>query len=160
MLLIRLFYSLLNPEADERPLSLSNALTSSCQGSGTSSTAALPCMIQFTQNLTIENHLTQFRKCVLQNRHALSLGEILQPEILSRDFQCIQPFLRSLFYEVISIEKDWYRIMTEIDETYLLTPKVFEVLETEKEHHNCLLASYRHHKAKARAQKALYIKAF
>ncbi len=39
-------------------------------------------------------------------------------------------------YEVISIEKGWYRIMTEIDETYLLPPKVFEVLETEKEHHN------------------------
>lgn len=32
-------------------------------------------------------------------------------------------------YEVLSIEKGWYRIMTELDETYLFPPKVFEVVE-------------------------------
>lgn len=32
-------------------------------------------------------------------------------------------------YEVISIEKDWYRIMTEIDEDYLFPPEVFEIIE-------------------------------
>lgn len=31
--------------------------------------------------------------------------------------------------EVLSIEKGWYRIMTELDESYLFPPKVFEVVE-------------------------------
>lgn len=29
-------------------------------------------------------------------------------------------------YDVISVEKGWYRIMTELDEDYLFPPKVFE----------------------------------
>ena len=32
-------------------------------------------------------------------------------------------------YEVISIEKDWYRIMTELDEDYLFPPELFEIVE-------------------------------
>lgn len=32
-------------------------------------------------------------------------------------------------YDVISIEKDWYRIMTEIDEDYLFPPESFEIIE-------------------------------
>lgn len=32
-------------------------------------------------------------------------------------------------YDVMSIEKGWYRIMTELDEDYLFPPKVFEVVE-------------------------------
>ena len=32
-------------------------------------------------------------------------------------------------YEVISVEKGWYRIMTELDEDYLFPPKLFEVVE-------------------------------
>ncbi|WP_444243759.1 hypothetical protein [Eubacterium sp.] len=32
-------------------------------------------------------------------------------------------------YDVMSIEKGWYRIMTEIDDDYLFPPKVFEVVE-------------------------------
>ena len=32
-------------------------------------------------------------------------------------------------YEVISIEKGWYRIMTELDEDYLFPPNLFEVVE-------------------------------
>lgn len=31
-------------------------------------------------------------------------------------------------YEVMSIEKGWYRIMTELDEDYLFPPKLFEVV--------------------------------
>lgn len=31
-------------------------------------------------------------------------------------------------YEVISVEKDWYRILTELDETYLFPPNVFEIV--------------------------------
>lgn len=31
--------------------------------------------------------------------------------------------------EVLSIEKGWYRVMTELDETYLFSPKVFEIVE-------------------------------
>lgn len=32
-------------------------------------------------------------------------------------------------YEVISIEKGWYRIMTEIGEDYLFPPEAFEEIE-------------------------------
>ena len=32
-------------------------------------------------------------------------------------------------YEVISIEKGWYRIMTELDEDYLFPPELFEIVE-------------------------------
>ena len=32
-------------------------------------------------------------------------------------------------YEVISIEKGWYRIMIELDEDYLFPPELFEVVE-------------------------------
>ena len=32
-------------------------------------------------------------------------------------------------YDVISIERGWYRIMTEIDDDYLFPPKYFEIVE-------------------------------
>lgn len=32
-------------------------------------------------------------------------------------------------YDVISVERGWYRIMTEIDEDYLFPPKMFEIIE-------------------------------
>lgn len=32
-------------------------------------------------------------------------------------------------YDVISIEKGWYRIMTELDEDYLFPPNLFEIVE-------------------------------
>ena len=32
-------------------------------------------------------------------------------------------------YEVMSEEKGWYRIMTELDEDYLFPPEIFEVVE-------------------------------
>ena len=35
-------------------------------------------------------------------------------------------------YTVISIEKDWYRIMTEIGEDYLFPPNLFEIIENEE----------------------------
>ncbi len=36
---------------------------------------------------------------------------------------------RNKIYEVISIEKGWYRIMTELDEDYLFPPEAFEIIE-------------------------------
>lgn len=36
---------------------------------------------------------------------------------------------RGKAYEVMSIERDWYRIMTELDEDYLVPPSAFEVVE-------------------------------
>lgn len=36
---------------------------------------------------------------------------------------------RDKLYEVISVEKSWYRIMTELDEDYLFPPNLFEVIE-------------------------------
>lgn len=38
-------------------------------------------------------------------------------------------FKREKIYEVISMEKGWFRIMTELDEDYLFPPKLFEVVE-------------------------------
>lgn len=38
-------------------------------------------------------------------------------------------FDRNKIYEVISIERGWYRIMTELDEDYLFPPEAFEILE-------------------------------
>lgn len=32
-------------------------------------------------------------------------------------------------YDVLSIEKGWIRIMTELDEDYLFPPDIFEVIE-------------------------------
>lgn len=33
-------------------------------------------------------------------------------------------------YEVISVEKGWYRIMTELDEDYLFPPELFKIVES------------------------------
>ena len=41
-------------------------------------------------------------------------------------------FDKDKVYEVLSIEKGWYRIMTELDEDYLFPPECFEILEGEK----------------------------
>jgi len=38
-------------------------------------------------------------------------------------------FKKEKVYEVMSIEKGWFRIMTELDEDYLFPPHVFEVVE-------------------------------
>lgn len=38
-------------------------------------------------------------------------------------------FERDKIYDVISIEKGWYRIMTELDEDYLFPPECFEIVE-------------------------------
>lgn len=35
---------------------------------------------------------------------------------------------RNKVYTVISIEKGWYRIMTELDEDYLFSPQLFEII--------------------------------
>ena len=34
--------------------------------------------------------------------------------------------------EVLSIEKGWYRIMTELDESYLFPPEAFEIVKEEE----------------------------
>lgn len=38
-------------------------------------------------------------------------------------------FERDKIYDVISVEKGWYRIMTELDEDYLFPPECFEIVE-------------------------------
>ena len=38
-------------------------------------------------------------------------------------------FERDKEYDVISIERGWYRIMTELDEDYLFPPEAFEIVE-------------------------------
>ena len=32
-------------------------------------------------------------------------------------------------YDVLSVEKGWFRIMTELDEDYLFPPEVLEIVE-------------------------------
>ena len=36
-------------------------------------------------------------------------------------------FERDKFYNVISIEKGWYRILTDLDDDYLFPPECFEI---------------------------------
>ena len=43
---------------------------------------------------------------------------------------------RTRIYEVISIERNSYRIMTELDEDYLFPPNLFEIIENDEEHSN------------------------
>ena len=38
-------------------------------------------------------------------------------------------FERGKVYEVMSVEKGWFRIMTELDEDYLFPPHIFEIVE-------------------------------
>ena len=38
-------------------------------------------------------------------------------------------FERGKVYSVLSIEKGWYRIMTDLDEDYLFPPEDFEIVE-------------------------------
>ena len=38
-------------------------------------------------------------------------------------------FEKGKIYEVLSVEKGWFRIMTELDEDYLFPPKLFEIIE-------------------------------
>lgn len=38
-------------------------------------------------------------------------------------------FEKDKIYEVMSVEKGWFRIMTELDEDYLFPPEQFEVIE-------------------------------
>lgn len=40
-------------------------------------------------------------------------------------------FAKDKVYDVISVEKGWYRIMTELDEDYLFPPECFETVEHE-----------------------------
>ena len=41
----------------------------------------------------------------------------------------VPPFIEGKIYDVISVEKGWYRIMTELDEDYLFPPRFFEIVE-------------------------------
>lgn len=43
----------------------------------------------------------------------------------------IGAFERDKIYEVLFVEKGWYRIMTELDEDYLFDPSLFDIIETE-----------------------------
>ena len=38
-------------------------------------------------------------------------------------------FEKGKVYDVISVEREWYRIITELDEDYLFPPEVFEIVE-------------------------------
>lgn len=38
-------------------------------------------------------------------------------------------FEKEKIYDVLSVEKGWYRIMTELDEDYLFPPECFEIVE-------------------------------
>lgn len=48
-------------------------------------------------------------------------------------------FEKDKVYDVISIEKGWYRIMTELDDDYLFPPEVFEIVEDSSDNMLCAL---------------------
>ncbi|MDE5556420.1 MAG: hypothetical protein K2J32_01820 [Ruminococcus sp.] len=54
----------------------------------------------------------------------------MKVKYIGKDLVAIQ---QGKIYEVISIEKGWYRIMTEINEDYLFPPECFEIILSEKE---------------------------
>ena len=54
----------------------------------------------------------------------------MKVKYIGKDLVAIQ---HGKIYEVISIEKGWYRIMTEIDEDYLFPPECFEIIISKKE---------------------------
>ena len=39
--------------------------------------------------------------------------------------------LQDKVYEVMSVERDWYRIVDESDEDYLYPPELFEIVDAE-----------------------------
>lgn len=41
-------------------------------------------------------------------------------------------FEREKVYNVLSVEKGWFRVMTELHEDYLFPPECFEVLDAKK----------------------------
>ena len=41
----------------------------------------------------------------------------------------VDVLIKGKVYDVISIEKGWYRIMTELDDDYLFPPELFEIVE-------------------------------
>ena len=41
----------------------------------------------------------------------------------------VEPLLLGKVYDVISMEKGWYRIQTELDEDYLFPPSLFDIVE-------------------------------
>ncbi len=36
---------------------------------------------------------------------------------------------RDKIYDVLSVERSWYRIMTELDDDYLFPPNLFKIIE-------------------------------
>jgi hypothetical protein len=44
------------------------------------------------------------------------------------DFETLG-LIKNKVYDVMSIEKGWYRIMTELDEDYLFAPEHFDIVE-------------------------------
>ena len=45
-------------------------------------------------------------------------------------------------YDVISIEKGWYRIMTELEDDYLFPPEHFEIIEVMEYYNNTTINNY------------------
>ena len=41
----------------------------------------------------------------------------------------VEPLLLGKVYDVISVEKGWFRIQTELDEDYLFPPSLFDIVE-------------------------------
>ena len=41
----------------------------------------------------------------------------------------VEALVQNKVYDVISIEKGWYRIMTELNEDYLFPPELFDIVE-------------------------------
>lgn len=51
----------------------------------------------------------------------------MKVKYIGKEFVAIE---KGKIYNVISVEKGWFRIMTELDEDYLFPPELFEVIES------------------------------
>ena len=54
----------------------------------------------------------------------------MRVKYIGRDTPAID---KKKYHEVLSIEKGWYRIMTEFEDSYLFPPEVFKVVEGSEE---------------------------
>lgn len=55
-------------------------------------------------------------------------GRVKVKYIGKQDFIALK---RDRVYDIISVEKGWYRIMTELGDDYLFPPEAFEIVDDE-----------------------------
>ncbi len=55
-----------------------------------------------------------------------SVDEIMKVRYIGKDIVALE---KGKIYDVISIERGWYRILTELEEDYLFPPGTFDIVD-------------------------------